>query len=55
MAALAAAAAAGAPAALPLAVLAVDPSVHFELMVQGGLVLSLEMEGCLNSLIGESE
>ena len=49
MAAPAAAAAPGAPAALPLAVLPMDPSLQFELVVKGGLALALETEGRLDS------
>lgn len=49
MAAPAAAAAAGTPAALPLAVFSLHPSLQFEFVVKGGLGLPLETKGCLNS------
>lgn len=50
---LAAAAAAGAPAALPLAVFPVDASLQLEFLVEGGLALTLETEGCLNGWRGD--
>lgn len=49
MAAPAAAAAAGAPEAFPLALLSLDPPLHLEFVVKGGLALVVEPEGCLNS------
>lgn len=51
-AAAAAAAAVGAPAALAVAVFALETSLQFEFLVKGRLGLTLEAEGCLNSLRG---
>lgn len=48
LAAPAAAAAAGAPAAFPLTVFPLDPSLQFEFMVKGRLSLTLKTEGSLN-------
>lgn len=47
MAAPAAAAAPGAPAALSVAVFPLDPSLQLEFVVKRGLGLALETEGCL--------